>query len=127
MAYIRPLEIILVKKTTELVLLLHKKTTKLAFLQKVLQMLRALPVIELDNVISVKYTNIIHILCLQYCSHAYYKTDEEGRVDLDTATSSGGCYQGVFPAGLFTTFKPAPGQFQFHRLVAKDPSIPWKV
>ena len=32
MAYIRPLEIILAKKTTELVLLFHKKTTKLVFL-----------------------------------------------------------------------------------------------
>ena len=32
MAYIRPLEIILAKKTTELVLFFHKKTTKLVFL-----------------------------------------------------------------------------------------------
>ena len=32
MAYIRPLEIILVKKTTELALLFHEKTTKLVFL-----------------------------------------------------------------------------------------------
>ena len=32
MAYIRPLEIILAKKTTELVLLFHKKTTLLNFL-----------------------------------------------------------------------------------------------
>ena len=32
MAYIRPLEIILAKKTTEFVLVFHKKTTKLGFL-----------------------------------------------------------------------------------------------
>ena len=32
MAYIRPLEIILAKKTTELVILLHKIITKLVFL-----------------------------------------------------------------------------------------------
>ena len=31
MAYIRPLEIILNKKTTELVLIFHKKTTKASF------------------------------------------------------------------------------------------------
>ena len=33
MAYIRPLEIILAKKTTELVLLFHKNITKLVFLR----------------------------------------------------------------------------------------------
>ena len=54
-------------------------------------------------------------------------TDKDGKVDIDTDVSFGGSYEGIFPAGLLTTLKPAPGQFQYHRLLAKDPTIPWKV
>ena len=39
-------------------------------------------------------------------SHAYYKANEVGEVDLERAPSLGGDYVGVHPMGLFWSLKP---------------------
>ena len=59
MVYIRPIEIILAKKTTEIVLLFHKNTTKLVFLwpnmgQKCIKML-SIKILLFDCVIMFDY------------------------------------------------------------------------
>lgn len=64
---------------------------------------------------------------IEICSCAHYVTDGAGNVDVRTAESVGGSYEGVFPAGLLTTLAPAPHEFQSHRLFRRNTSLPWKI
>lgn len=63
----------------------------------------------------------------QFVSHAHYRTDEHGNLDVQRAAAVGGSYTGVFPMGLLTTLAPAPHEFPFLRLYSRDPRTPWKV
>lgn len=63
----------------------------------------------------------------QFCSHAHYVTDAEGKVDASVAEAVGGSYNGVFPAGLLTTLSPAPHELQTLRLYRRNPELPWKI
>ncbi|XP_053304198.1 acyl-coenzyme A amino acid N-acyltransferase 1-like [Spea bombifrons] len=50
-------------------------------------------------------------------SQAFYKTDTEGKVDLDRTPAIGGDFQGVCPMGLFWALKPVT---PFLRLMKRD-------
>lgn len=50
-------------------------------------------------------------------SRAFYRSDEAGEVNLDTAEASGGDYRGVLPMGLFWSLR---SEKPFHRLMKKD-------
>ncbi|KAM4049899.1 acyl-coenzyme A amino acid N-acyltransferase 1-like isoform 1-T2 [Anomaloglossus baeobatrachus] len=50
-------------------------------------------------------------------SRAFYKTDMEGKVDLEKSTATGGDFHGVCPMGLFWALKPTT---PFLRLIKRD-------
>ncbi|XP_056400020.1 acyl-coenzyme A amino acid N-acyltransferase 1-like isoform X1 [Hyla sarda] len=50
-------------------------------------------------------------------SRAFYKTDMEGNVDLETSPATGGDFHGVCPMGLFWSLKPV---VPFLRLMKRD-------
>ncbi|KAG9488332.1 bile acid-CoA:amino acid N-acyltransferase [Eleutherodactylus coqui] len=50
-------------------------------------------------------------------SRAFYKTDMEGKVDLEKSPATGGDFNGVCPMGLFWALKPA---IPFLRLMKRD-------
>ncbi|KAM4052500.1 acyl-coenzyme A amino acid N-acyltransferase 1-like [Anomaloglossus baeobatrachus] len=50
-------------------------------------------------------------------SRAFYKTDMEGKVDLDKSPSTGGDFHGICPMGLFWALKPTT---PFRRLIKRD-------
>ncbi|XP_073511187.1 acyl-coenzyme A amino acid N-acyltransferase 1-like [Phyllobates terribilis] len=50
-------------------------------------------------------------------SRAFYKTDMEGKVDLEKTPATGGDFQGVCPMGLFWALKP---KIQFKQLIKHD-------
>ena len=51
---------------------------------------------------------------------AHYTSDDSGAIDVDTFSSSGGSYEGVFGAGLLTCITPAPGEKGHARLLKHD-------
>ncbi|KAG0721398.1 Acyl-coenzyme A thioesterase 5 [Chionoecetes opilio] len=78
-------------------------------------------------VVVTRHSPRLPVGLLQFVSHAHYRTDHCGGVDVRTAAAVGGSYTGVFPSGLLTTLAPAPHQFPFLRLYRRDPHLPWKV
>ncbi|XP_069482140.1 acyl-coenzyme A amino acid N-acyltransferase 1-like [Ambystoma mexicanum] len=50
-------------------------------------------------------------------SRAFYRGDAAGEIDLEQSESSGGCYQGRLPMGLFWALTP---ETPFHMLVKRD-------
>ncbi|XP_076064280.1 acyl-coenzyme A thioesterase 1-like [Oratosquilla oratoria] len=60
-------------------------------------------------------------------SHAHYVASEKGTVKVSHDVSMGGSYTGVFPPGLLTTLRPAPGTFKYLRFTNKDVTSPIQV
>lgn len=54
---------------------------------------------------------------LPFQSRAFYRADEDGKLDLTQASALGGDYVGVHPMGLFWSLKPEKA---FRRLIKKD-------
>ncbi|KAM5192301.1 acyl-coenzyme A amino acid N-acyltransferase 1-like [Mantella aurantiaca] len=52
-----------------------------------------------------------------FYSQAFYKTNDEGKVDLEHTPATGGDFQGVHPMGLFWALKPVT---PFLRLIKRD-------
>ena len=71
--------------------------------------------------------NNLDVFPLQYYSLAHYTANDNGEIDLETASSSGGSYTGVFPAGLLTCVQPGPGMKAHSRLLKQNISTPFKV
>ncbi|KAG0726429.1 Acyl-coenzyme A thioesterase 5 [Chionoecetes opilio] len=78
-------------------------------------------------VVVTRHAPRLLVSLLQFVSHAHYRTDDRGSVDVRTAAAVGGSYTGVFSSGLLTTLAPAPHEFPFLRLYRRDPHLPWKV
>ncbi|KAM9329224.1 acyl-coenzyme A amino acid N-acyltransferase 1-like [Gastrophryne carolinensis] len=52
-----------------------------------------------------------------FYSRAFYKSNDEGKVDLERSAATGGDFAGVHPMGLFWALKPAT---PFFRLIKRD-------
>uniref|UniRef100_A0A8C5M1B0 Uncharacterized protein n=1 Tax=Leptobrachium leishanense TaxID=445787 RepID=A0A8C5M1B0_9ANUR len=57
-------------------------------------------------------------------SRAFYKSDKEGKVDLDHAAAIGGDVQGVYPMGLLWTLSPTT---PFVKLIKRDTMSPFHI
>ena len=64
---------------------------------------------------------------MKFVSHAYYKANNTGMVDVSSMESLGGSYTGVEQMGLFWSMKQAPGQRRGLKLTKSDPTTPYLV
>ncbi|XP_063816359.1 bile acid-CoA:amino acid N-acyltransferase-like isoform X2 [Pseudophryne corroboree] len=60
-----------------------------------------------------------------FSSRAFYRSDMEGKVNLESSPAIGGDFEGVYPMGLFWSLKPS---IQFFRLIKRDVmGSPWYI
>ncbi|XP_063816382.1 acyl-coenzyme A amino acid N-acyltransferase 2-like isoform X2 [Pseudophryne corroboree] len=60
-----------------------------------------------------------------FSSRAFYRSDMEGKVNLESSPAIGGDFEGVYPMGLFWSLKPS---IPFFRLIKRDVmGSPWYI